>query len=360
MMATHPRLVPGTHVKLQNLVSKPQLNGRAGLFLKVLEGPGRCEVKDVETGECRSVKLENLGLRDALLEFLDAHRLADEDECDVFSAKVKKTAKKVSPVHSFSGQGGSFVRDCVQKEGEKLKTPGDSVIIVVDLAALGHHFLLELVSSRVSPEEGRYGHLSARVVQGWVKTSLGGYSVGEWLTNRHASFPAGTLDLSDEETRECWAGFGWMQREALANFCDRVDALKSTLDRLTREHLLPGAGQFCDVRSRGALNAWASREKVKGASAGVGLTLQPGKLEMVDDYCEGMRADGFPEHAVVFTGVTAGNPVQLLDFPVKALRQVMILVRALFAADVSGATFLSALEWHGNPLAWSYSIVEEL
>jgi hypothetical protein len=244
--------------------------------------------------------------------------------------------------------------------GDKLKKPGDSAFVAIDLAGLGHHFVLELVrtggdeasemnevekSGAFVSEKLMNVHLNARIVQCWIKNSLGGYSVSDWLLSKQPALP--------KSKNYSPARFTWMSASDLQRFCGKMDVLKTTLQRIAAENLVQGAAHFCNVNDANALRTWASAEKTN-------LLLQPGKLEMVDSYCYEMQADGFPEHAVVFTGLTAGNPVQLLDFPARDLKVVMELVRELFSADVSASTFFSMLEWWKDPVAWSYSVLGDV
>ena len=100
--------------------------------------------------------------------------------------------------------------------------------------------------------------------------------------------------------------------------------------------------------------------KVAGARDHTGLTLDPGYLAGCEAHIADAQALGFPAQAVVYYGMSGGNPKQILDFSAWKLKKIQILGWKLFSANVSAATFLSILEWWQQPEAWSCSVLEKM
>ena len=68
-----------------------------------------------------------------------------------------------------------------------------------------------------------------------------------------------------------------------------------------------------------------------------------------------LLAEGHPEpRAVMFHGLSIGNPRQILDFPLDAWREIVTISNNCFT-QLNPVSFLKAIEWHGNPLAWSWN-----
>ena len=359
----------GLIAELANLNSKPELNGRRGMVLERLEN-GRFRFKDIASGNLLSIKRENLLMEDPVIEMVAADKmLMSDDTCDVFQEKFVSKAKSnananVSERQSCAEDHKSFVSDCIEKVGMEIEKIGESALISVTLAGLGHHFILQIL--RVDEEiakdkiflseklENAGIMLSARLLHCWTKSVdssrnlQSGFTVGEWLSRKHTT----ATDSTNLATK-----FGWMCGKDLKRFCENMDKLKRVLHQVVESDLIHNAAQFCDADNITALRLWASREKTKGASPGVGLTLQPGRLVDADSYVSGMLADGYPAMAVVFTGLTSGNPKQLLAFPASKLKTIFQLTLDLFGVEVSASTFLSVLEWWRHPLAWSFQVL---
>ena len=102
--------VVGLMVELHSLQAKPELNGRQGLLMRKLDGD-RCEVRDVEDGLPRSIKIANLVVADPMIEqFYEKKGMLGESECHLLTDRVKARAKKVAKSETLC-QNAGFVND---------------------------------------------------------------------------------------------------------------------------------------------------------------------------------------------------------------------------------------------------------
>ena len=391
-------LLKGTLVELENLKSRPELNGRTGLLMENNLGAekNRCQVRDMGTGVDRLLKPENLSANDPFLNLLAKDvRCLNEDCCDTLTKMVRRKVRKISAPMSWGnlGDASSSFTDLVGELLMKKAAPSSTdevsspiTTLFLDLAGFGHHLIVQIVQvkdlsghdmssdadgEKNKPLTGRGANFlranaasfCARLFQCWVKADGegGGYTLNQWLR--------GEVNLTDDLTAPKKDSttipihpmkFKWLVGTEVFNFCSQIDALRDVLDDVVRSDLLLCARQFVPSGNLTETRYWASEMKVSGATEHTGLTLQPGFLAGFENYIADMQSLGLPAHAVVYIGMLGGNPQQILDFPAWKLKKIMILGWNLFCKNVSAATFLSILEWWQQPEAWSCSLLEKM
>ena len=391
-------LLKGTLVELENLKSKPEVNGRTGLLMENNLGAekNRWQVRDLGTGVDRLLKPENLSANDPFLNLLAKDvRCLNEDCCDTLTKMVRRKVRKISAPMSWGnlGDASSSFTDLVGELLKKKAAPSSTdevsspiTTLFLDLAGFGHHLIVQIVQvkdlsghdmssdadgEKNKPLTGRGANFlranaasfCARLFQCWVKAdgAGGGYTLNQWLR--------GEVNLTDDLTAPKKDSttipihpmkFKWLVGTEVFNFCSQIDALRDVLDDVVRSDLLLCARQFVPSGNLTETRYWASEMKVSGATEHTGLTLQPGFLAGFENYIADMQSLGLPAHAVVYIGMLGGNPQQILDFPAWKLKKIMILGWNLFCANVSAATFLSILEWWQQPEAWSCSLLEKM
>ena len=415
-------LLKGTLVELENLKSKPELNGRTGLLMENNLGAEKNrwqvrdlgtgvdrldnnnnhhhhhhgQVRDIGTGVDRLLKPENLSANDPFLNLLAKDvRCLNEDCCDTLTKMVRRKVRKISAPMSWGnlGDASSSFTDLVGELLMKKAAPSSTdevsspiTTLFLDLAGFGHHLIVQIVQvkdlsghdmssdadgEKNKPLTGRGANFlranaasfCARLFQCWVKAdgAGGGYTLNQWLR--------GEVNLTDDLTAPKKDSttipihpmkFKWLVGTEVFNFCSQIDALRDVLDDVVRSDLLLCARQFVPSGNLTETRYWASEMKVSGATEHTGLTLQPGFLAGFENYIADMQSLGLPAHAVVYIGMLGGNPQQILDFPAWKLKKIMILGWNLFCANVSAATFLSILEWWQQPEAWSCSLLEKM
>lgn len=181
--------------------------------------------------------------------------------------------------------------------------------------AFGHEFFLDI---RQCINGDKFG----RLVQSWVKTDGFGFDAKTWC---------GQLS--------------WWNEKKLSVFLRDMNKLRETLITLTQDEFLE-----CVPKGENSRN-WAldilSRLETEG------LTIMPGTLDQEAEYVASMEAQGFPARAVVFRGISIGNPTQLLDFPIDQWRTVVTISKQWFT-EFNSACFVKAIEWYQITGDWTW------
>ena len=184
-----PELLKGTFVELQNLKSKPELNGRAGLLIENNLGAEKNrwqvrplgtrldphhhnensnhhnnrhyhgQVRDLGTGVDQLLKPENLSRSDPFLDLLAGDvRCLNEDQCDTLTKIVRRKVRKISGPMSWGNPGdeASSFTDLVGELLRKKAAPSSfattdesssspTTTLFLDLAGFGHHLVVQIV-----------------------------------------------------------------------------------------------------------------------------------------------------------------------------------------------------------------------
>ena len=228
-----PELLKGTLVELQNLASKPELNGRTGLLMENNLGAEKNrwqvrdlgtgvdrhhhnsnnnnhhhhhgQVRDMGTGVDRLLKPENLSANDPFLNLLAKDvRCLNEDRCDTLTKMVRRKVRKISAPMSWGnlGDASSSFTDLVGELLKKKATPSSSdevsspiTTLFLDLAGFGHHLIVQIVQVKdLSGQQAGKNNMSSDADGGKNKP----------LTGRGANFMRANAASFCARLFQCW------------------------------------------------------------------------------------------------------------------------------------------------------------
>ena len=86
------------------------------------------------------------------------------------------------------------------------------------------------------------------------------------------------------------------------------------------------------------------------------LTQTPGRFNDISGYSRAMASQGHQPRFLIYEGPLP-NPTQVLDFPLDVGVAIWQLGRNLFSVTFSGFVWCKALEFHGHPSAWMWTIM---
>ena len=339
-------------MRISGLQKRPELNGKLGLLITLHAEKTRWQVTIVDSGINVLLKPDNVAVDDKLF-FLVVNdkRLMDLDESHILAEGVKNKVKKVVsklPTRLPEDIYG-FITDVRTPVDDKDDTPPRKVLLL-GLNAFGHNPVLDVVKVGQDKFMGRiiqsYVKQNGEIIDG-ISVPDSGFTTREWLG----------LDPNKK-----FNNMKWKSHDELKLFALFLQKLRASITNLVESDLLDCVEKFVPNGSLAEKRLWASHMKTTECNPSTGLTMQPGSLELVDSYAMSLEGTGLPKHATIYRGIYSGNPVQLLDFPVKALKEIMILSKNIFSVPnpVMAFTFLAAVEWHTSDEAWNYIEVEKI
>ena len=339
-------------MRISGLQKRPELNEKLGLLITLHAEKERWQVTVIHSGENILLKPDNLAIDDKLFFLIvNDKNLMDRDECHILTQGIEKKVKKLV------SKSTTVLPDDIHALITEVRHPrgdGDGMpqrkVLLLGLNAFGHNLLLDVVKVGQDRFMGRiiqcYIKHDGELING-IAVPDSGFTTREWLG----------LDPCKR-----FNNMKWMSHDELKLFTLYLQKLRAAITNLVESELLDCVEQFVPHGSLAKKRLWASHMKTTGCNPNTGLTMQPGSLEFVDAYAANLESEGYPKHATIYRGIYAGSPVQLLDFPITALKEIMILSKKAFNIPnpVMAFTFLAAIEWHKNKEAWNYVEIQEI
>eukprot|EP00803_Ostreobium_quekettii_P010977 evm.model.scf_2407.2 EVM.evm.TU.scf_2407.2 scf_2407:6282-7336(+) len=320
----------GRVAQIHGLSRRADLNGR--LCLVHPRHGDRWPVEVIHTSERVLVRSANLELRDRLVEAHASAELGDQDDCVAYVKALMCAMLPAGSDASFSPMGdpwpeGGLVGMLAAIDAAEA---GAQCLVAVDMSAFGHAFALHAVRTRLG--------VRARLLHSWVKDEVEigsgprqaqGFTAAEWLRS---------------------GGCAWMGgegRPSLESFCLGVGRLRAKVARICEADLAACAREATGSGDAAMHRAWA-RGLLEGIE-GEGLTMQPFGVEAVEAYRRDLEARGLARaHAVLYYGLSAGRPRQILDFPLEDFENVGRLFGALFRVEVGPHQWVKLVEYRGH------------